>query len=1097
MAQDRERHTPYPAQLNAFLDEEPTGTFSARTLSEAFENGHRDSRSALRGIESELKKAFADGRLVQFCDGDGETVCDTSSKNGSAKRKLPLYALPGSAGPKNWKIVTFDDTLRGNLPDIHAEETSDGEAASAREPQPSEVDADTGEKGKPNVERSSERIGVDAAINLLKRYPPPDTTAPEWVEEAVLRVWVSRGGVCKHLLHGLDKARGPDKLELIKAGVSRQQRGGWSPDSTVAGNLARLCRTSNVLWANVASSALIECVQSDDGVPVEELPKLAAEPLGYYDNSDHDPDAVLLCAIALDIDVGDLEMIATDCAEVLGARTVVDQKAAEQERVNLLDAEVRELRAHVKHQDKNLRKSEKQEESLRLEIAQLHASAAEAGTAADAERAEMERKLRDRAEAAEAELEDLRGEAERIPELEAQVEGLEGVRDELDDVKSKLKEEQQLRDQIEQDAARNAARVRELTTQVGRAADIRGLPIEDPVALIDALTGPIGQAARYAADRLTHGNANAQDHLILELAADLSRMAGEIPDTDDALSAAEPQAEIASVETPPQGEPEVEPEPEPRPAAETEPAADPDTVPVTASGVDAPASPAFTGRRRRNRIKVQPIGGAGEVGGSAILVSNSSGHNVLLDCGQRVRGEYGLEGAPSFHRRLNQISRLHGILISHAHIDHVGSLPILHREQSANQSEPIPIYMTEPTRDLTRIMLEDSAKIQSSREHDVDRGFLDYGPRSMESAYKISDVNTVLDDEFVRVVGPGLPKRIPGTSFVARYLPVAHILGSCAVHLTDIENDQTLLYTGDLGPISDPQVTLPHYDLQEMLAADLVIMESTYGKPQPEDEETRRLRRGMSGRDRATKLIAQMATGAHERDGSILLPSFSLGRTQELAMLIDRARDDGDAPAGDIYVAGMGEKITSVYDKFSKGENPWARAAAMPRIKEIGTWLLDSDKRFEEIASEILDQGFAYIIASPAMLSGGWSRTFLSQMIGDPRHAIAMTGYIAPHAGNIPGLHRLAKGDVIDLGDDKPRIQADFKRLKGLSAHAPGRDLRDFAKFMARQKESVSFALVHGEETAQKALAEDIAEQNPGATAQALHNSDIWPSPRA
>ena len=149
------------------------------------------------------------------------------------------------------------------------------------------------------------------------------------------------------------------------------------------------------------------------------------------------------------------------------------------------------------------------------------------------------------------------------------------------------------------------------------------------------------------------------------------------------------------------------------------------------------------------------------------------------------------------------------------------------------------------------------------------------------------------------------------------------------------------------------------------------------------------------------------------------------------------------------------------------------------------------DLDFEDVVGEVLAAGFSYIIASPAMLASGWSRTFLNEMVEDPAHAIVMSGYIPRHAGNIPRLHMLRRGEVIDLGYRKPKIQADFLRLQGLSAHAPSVDLRKFADYMARQGNHVAFGMVHGEPASQDALAHDV-DALPDASAEALYNGQVW-----
>ena len=754
-----------------------------------------------------------------------------------------------------------------------------------------------------------------------------------------------------------------------------------------------------------------------------------------------------------------------------------------------------------------MRAAAKREKSLTDDIERLRREQDQSGSAADAEP-----ELRVRAEETEAQLEDV-----RVDELEARLQGLEDADERLEQAEAALRDERRLRVQAERDAERHIERGRELSDQLTRIADSRNLPIDNPEALVDTLARPIGQAARHAAERLAAGRARPHDNLMLELAATLAQMTRRL-DADlavvaaeDAAATAAEDAEIEAIsetmqtDAAPAVQRTSEATPEPAAAALPVPGAEAASTSV-AEEVSAPEpqgapppEPAPRVRRRRSRIKVRPLGGAGEVGGSAILITNTSGHTVLLDCGQRVRGEYGLDTEPIFHRRIGQDGRLHAILLSHAHIDHVGSLPLLHREQSATQDEPIPVYMTAPTRELAQIMLQDSAKIQHFREQDrAELGFLDYGADAMqEAAYGLSDVQRVLDDEFVREVSLARAQPIPGTSFVARFLPVAHVLGSCAIHLTDTENDQTLLYTGDLGPITDPQVTLPQYALGEMLGADLVVMESTYGVQPRDVEEGKHSRRSLSGRERAIKRLSQEAQRCFEAGGAVLLPAFSLGRTQELAMLIHQARQDGDAPPGEIVVAGMGEKITQVYESYSRGSNPWARAENMPRFDELGGRLRSSpDLRFEDIADEVLSKGFAYIIASPAMLGNGWSRTFLERMVDSPTNAILMTGFVPRHAGKIPRLHQLRRGETIDLGSRRARIEAEFLRLQGLSAHAPSADLRKFAQYMARQSEQVTFGMVHGEEPAQVALAEDVAEL-PNADAKSLQNGEVWNPSRA
>jgi metallo-beta-lactamase family protein len=1098
----RGRSTPYGAQLDRLLARADELTvFSAATLESHLDHPpHQKRRTSIAGIHKALRMAFAEGKLITFVDADGLVLREREVvvPGSKAVSQPQIFARLGVATPDpNYHPVTHEETIRRGLVDVEVAANGGTATGSPHEPvnDPEQESADATDSGNGRADDSEPLLTLDQALSLLTSYPPGEkSTPPDWVDERLLREWTSLPDVVKRIVGGLDRAVGADKFELIRAGVTRKQRS-WRSESTVAGNLAGLARTSGGLWRNVAQAALNHYLDSPDGVPRDTLPALAQNPLEFYENSERPPEAVLLCAMALRVDDSVLELIAADAAGELGELKAATKANAQQERIQTLEAEAVELRRTAKDAEKALKGLRRHEQLLTEENRRLEASQAEAGEAADAARVEADGQLLRRANEAETELEKLE---ERIPELEAQLEGLEGVRERLETAEGAMHEEERLRAQAEDDAKRHHARVRELSNERSGVEGARNLPVENAAALIDALARPIGEAARHAAERLATGRARPHDDLLLELAASIAQMTGRL-DADDAEVEILSPGEAATSEARADAVDETDAPRQADPALlGGEEAAMNNAIsssePTSTALPDAPSeAPIHVRRRRRSKLKLRPLGGAGEVGGSAILVTNNSGHAVLLDCGQRVRGEYGLESEPQFHRRIGHDGRLHGILLSHAHIDHVGSLPVLHREQSEAQHELIPVYLTEPTRRLAQIMLEDSAKIQQHRElNPAERGFLDYAAGSMEAAYRMADVTRVLDDEFVREVSPGLAVPVPDTSFVVRFLPVAHVLGSCAIHLTDTDNDQTLLYTGDLGPIADPQVTLPQYSLGEMLPADLVLMESTYGAQQPEFTDGRSRRRSLAPREAAIKRLCQYAEHAQNRGGCVLLPAFSLGRTQELAMLIDQARRDGDAPAGEIKVAGMGERITHVYNDYSKGVNAWARAQDMPRVDELGGRMRKTDLSFEDVVAEVLEGEFAYVIASPAMLASGWSRTFLENMVDNPAHAIIMSGYLPRNAGGIPGLHRMHTGETMNIGGRNLRVLAQFDQLRGLSAHPPSIDLFKFAEYMARQGNDVAFGMVHGEQAAQESLAEHTSTLPEVGSAESLHNGQVW-----
>lgn len=492
---------------------------------------------------------------------------------------------------------------------------------------------------------------------------------------------------------------------------------------------------------------------------------------------------------------------------------------------------------------------------------------------------------------------------------------------------------------------------------------------------------------------------------------------------------------------------------------------------------------------------ITPLGGAEEVGGSALLVETPHG-TVLLDAGQRVKGEYGdPEADGQFHFLVPGVDRLDAILVSHAHIDHVGSLPILARDHARAQGDPPQIWMSEPTADLAGVMLRDSAAIQASRARQDQDVLMLAGadlPAEgiMRCSYELHDVTAVMDQ--VRHAQPDQAIRIPGTELVAKFQPVSHVLGACAIHLRHLPTGASLLYTGDLGPFTDPQETLhPRIPGQTLDPADIVIMESTYGSPGPDEQEGKRSR--LSGRQRTIQRLADVAGKALERGGFVLLPAFSLGRTQELLRILASP----DLPEAPIYVGGMGEVITTHYsDWAARRDGVWAAPGRFASgVTSVNRWVA-AHQDFNATAAEILgDQPPGYIICSPAMLSGGWSRAFFDHMIDDERHAIVVAGYVAPHAGGIRDIHQIRKGQTIQVGTVHRTVRCDWAILSGLSAHAPLRDLHRFATDIARGR-SVAFACVHGERAAQEQLAGWIASSVPDATAHSMQRGVPWQAPR-
>jgi metallo-beta-lactamase family protein len=997
-----------------------------------------------------------------------------------------------AVAPEGATVVPYSDTLSR---EVHCDDNAPSDPI--RNPDAADTpDAVADAEAAVNTQAAAEPpMTAEEAHDKREAFPEKGSVAPDWLDDRVLRIWVSFPEAISNFRKGLDREQGADKYALIRAGITRKPRGSVTRDSAIAGNLATLIRDSGTFWNVVVASAFSHYTDNGEDIAEDELPKLAIDPLGFYDATEHPADAVVLNGLAVGADQSALEIVAGECAAADPKTDKLARTEAENRRMGELESQLAQTRGALKRAEKDLREARKTQQRLEEDVQRLTSANAKGRDDAQAAQVELESQLRQRAKTAETNLEAAVAKAE---ELEEQIRALEDAQDALAEEATTAQDERTLRKQAEQDVTRLADRVRDLTAKLDAVRDNRGLPVDDAASLVAALARPVGQAARHAAERLAGQRARDHDHLLLELASTFSeisrRMQAEDERADASVVEPEPVGDVAAaadhVDSPGSGDASQ--------AGVAHLTALESSAPL---GVEAePVVPMVTdptprrSRTRRSGLRVRPLGGAGEVGGSAILITNRSGHNVLLDCGQRVRGEYGLDTEPAFHHGIGVEGQLHAILISHAHIDHVGSLPILHKLVCEAQNEPVPVYMTSPTRELTKIMLDDSAKIQQSRQEAAREviGYLDYAPGTLPAEYGPADVNKVMQDDVVREVQPARAIPVEGTSFVARFLPVAHVLGSCAIHLTDTDTDETLLYSGDLGPITDPQITLPQYSLNEMLAADTIIMESTYGVPPSHETEGRR-RRGLTGRERAVKLLYEVVAHAHDHNGAVLLPAFSLGRTQELLKVIQQGRVDGELPpSGQIYVAGMGEKIVQVYARYTKErEGGWARAEDMPRFDELGALMRGNNMQFDEAVHAVLDEGFSYIIASPAMLTSGWSRAFLREMIDKPQHSVVMSGYMPKHSGGIPHLHRLGPHDNMQIDDEVLPIRAKWEKNCKLSAHAPSSDLRQFARHLTRQRDHVSFGLVHGEPAAQEALSDDLNEL-ANADATSLTNGHPW-----
>lgn len=431
-------------------------------------------------------------------------------------------------------------------------------------------------------------------------------------------------------------------------------------------------------------------------------------------------------------------------------------------------------------------------------------------------------------------------------------------------------------------------------------------------------------------------------------------------------------------------------------------------------------------------MEITFVGAAREVTGSCHLL-HVNGHTVALDCGM-FQGRR-QESAEKNRALPLPIRDLDAVVLSHAHIDHSGRLPYLVAEGYGKT-----IYATSATRDLSAVMLADSAHIQEK-----DAEFLAKRNKEfIEPLYSMRHAVRTMD----LMVGVPYNKPfdvVPGIRAI--YVDAGHILGSASVLLDCTENGKTkrLVFSGDIGRsglaiIRDP---VPPE------GADALIMESTYGN---RDHES------VAG---ARAQLAQVIRETAARGGRILIPAFAVGRTQEIIYSLHSLVKEGAIPSIPIYVdSPLAIDTTTVFEMhpeiFDRSEEMVQRAKELFRSE-----LLHYTRDVEESKALGRARGPMIIIAASGMMENGRILHHLSQGASEPRNTILVVAFQAEHT---LGRRVVEKQPVLRIfGEDVP-LRAHVEIINGYSAHA---DRTEMTTWLGRVRDKSPklgpIWLVHGE----------------------------------
>jgi metallo-beta-lactamase family protein len=451
-------------------------------------------------------------------------------------------------------------------------------------------------------------------------------------------------------------------------------------------------------------------------------------------------------------------------------------------------------------------------------------------------------------------------------------------------------------------------------------------------------------------------------------------------------------------------------------------------------------------------LELEFLGGAGTVTGSKHLLRTSRA-TVLLDCGlfQGRRRE-------SFERN-RKVSvdpeDLDAVVLSHAHIDHSGALPLLVRKGYQG-----PIYATPATRDLCAPMLLDTALLQQADARHIARLIArgEPGIEPVDPLYTQQDVAEVL----ALMVGLPYHRRLtiaPGVTL--SFLDAGHVLGSAVVVLDVDDEGRTtrLAFTGDLGRRHLPILRDP----EAPTGVECLLTESTYGDRLHDPIE------------QMGEALAAVVTRTCARGGKIVIPSFALERAQEVVYELKRLRQAGRIPAVPVFVdSPLTVKLTEVFRLHPECYDDAARELLQARDSPFEFAGLRYVSDVEDSKAIDAAPGPAIIISASGMCEGGRVLHHLRTTVSDSRNAVVIVGYQAPYTLG----RRLVEGrpEVRIFGMTHAR-RAEVVVLDGLSAHADQHDLLEFAETVRRRGPLRRVILVHGDPPAQEALARALHQR--------------------
>ena len=441
-------------------------------------------------------------------------------------------------------------------------------------------------------------------------------------------------------------------------------------------------------------------------------------------------------------------------------------------------------------------------------------------------------------------------------------------------------------------------------------------------------------------------------------------------------------------------------------------------------------------------MKIAFHGAARTVTGSKHLITLKNGKKVLLDCGM-------FQG---MGRETDELNRDFGfepasvdvMILSHAHIDHSGLIPRLVAAGFTGN-----IFCTPATRDLTQILLEDSAGIQEDEVKYQNKRRIAEGKPYLQPLYTLEDAKKATDMFVEKHYGEWFDVT---DGVQAMYTDAGHIIGSACVHVRVNENGKktALTFSGDVGRYRDAILKSPETFPQ----ADFILLESTYGNSLHESVATT-----------PDTVLTWIEKACLQKQGKLIMPAFSVGRTQELLYAINQLEIENRLPALDYFVdSPLSVEATMIVKRYPQYFNKTIQQIMKADKDPFGFAGLKYIQSVEQSKQLNFQNGPMVIISASGMAEGGRVKHHISNNIENSRNTILFTGYCEPHS---LGGRLLAGEKEVGIFGVKHEVHAEIGSIRSMSAHG---DYEDLSQWLAcqDQRQVKKIFLVHGEYAVQQ-----------------------------